>query len=565
MCFLCTLASLVCVLCVCLAVSTFASLVCCVRMPTRIHTRFARVCRMPISAPIFAYSLKRKDVRGPISVTVACVVGMVLSMVDERYFPNSPFELKAGAVIGTTIMVMDMGSSEKFYLKIFFRLVGTVLGIALGLCFGALEMRVRSPLSDPKHPGADDWNLVIFRIALLVPTVFLAGLLGKIRPVYAYPLVTFAVQVPQGMFAHSFKNALGVALSSMCAVLVAVFSILIFENLNSDSILMRTNWNAIDGVLQVMEIALTSGHTHTSEASGDTKHIHASEASVDTGGYTLGQTTGQTGELVAVLRHGVSGVEAMLHSAKRTSEDGAVNTRESQHSRFARVSESVHRSIISSESSMKTSREWRELWNLRVERDFSKIVIKPLFYLSYSLFSCMGASECLWCDNAQVYTQYYAEHVEDIPIAISGIRHVLAKFFSKRFHQPVHLEGFFNTIIESCFNNGLYSILENLSKTYFANRQVTHKNFSQRWNMSNFLRQFALINLALVEYLQSLLLLVETSEWDKADIKLKLERLSDAFDVLRNAEDKGTLVSPETSPRPLVVQYTPTDAFGFTN
>ena len=426
-----------------------------------------------------------RDIRGPVSVTVACAVGMSLALVDEHYFPFSPFALKAGGVIGTTLMVMDMASAEKFYLKIFFRTIGTVGGVALGLWYSVLESHVAATYkASAKERHADDWILVAFRIALLVPTIFICGVLGKIRPVYAYPLVVFAVQVPGGLFAKSVRDATGIALSSICAVLVAVFSIVIFENFNAESLLMETSNKAIQGVLTIFSLA-----------------AHAEAQNLDP---------------------------------------------------FVESAEKVHKAINAAESSIATYHEWRAVTWREVEHDFTGIVkaLKPLFYQSYSLFWTNTASfnaqdyraDILFCDSPELFNQHFKSLVEEIQIAVNGIKHQLEVFFATQFRQPLEVEAMLEAVIHSFLWNGLVSIQDHLRAQYIEHRSKTHTSFAQRWNMADYLRQFSLMTLALVEYVRALTLLFLIHEEDmQTKLLHQIDDLSDALDQMRNKEDPGVV------------------------
>ena len=425
------------------------------------------------------YSLRWSDFRGPLSVTVACMIGMAIAMVDERYYPQSPFALRAGTVIGATLMLMDMSSAEKFYLKVFHRTVGTVGGVALGLVYSIIEKEVVK-----NNQYKLDWVLIVFRICLLIPTIFFSGVLGKIRPHYSYPLVVFAVQVPGGLFAHSVQDATGIALSSVCAVLVAVFSIVTFDNFNSESVLMTTSNKAIQGVLCIFQLAV--------EGRGDKSELFT-----------------KTSESV--------------HKA--------INSAESSISTY-----SDWRSLLCKSVDHDFNKIVRPLKPLFYQS-------YTLFWNNTISFNAKDfKAEWLFCNEEICFAKHYKGLVDDVGIAIGGISYELGIFFSTSYHRPENIELMFDTIIESYCWHGLVAIQRDLRAEYAQHRKATHTSFSQRWNMANYLRQFGLMTVALFEYIRSLTILFDDND-KKTKILLEIDRLSDAIDDMRKNDHMPAKIS----------------------
>ena len=420
-----------------------------------------------------------KQLRGPVAVTFACMLGMCLALADEYYFKDTPFHLSAAGVMGTTLMLMDMSTSEKFYVQTFFRIVATIGGIGLGMTLAYAESFIsQSYKGDQKALHDDDWKLILYRSSTLIPLVFICTLMMKLLPKYSYPFVVFAVQTPAALFAADVKEAVGLGLSALCAVLVAIIAIVTFENFTTDSLLMDTNNRAIQGVLAIAQFALR----------GD------------------------------------------------NSSDFQSNT------------ETVHKSINSAESSITTYSQWRKITCRSVTHDYGLLIkpMKPLFYQAYSLYwgnvDSFRASEYfsqyLFCDTKEQFVEYFKPLVDGIHKAIDGIREELGEFYSHMYHDDEEVIAMLERIIDMYLWNGLCLIQENLKANYLEYRDECYSTFAQRWNMTDYLREFAMITLALVEYLRAISSLFISSEnGDKqAIIFMRLDELSEALDNLRREE-----------------------------
>ena len=420
-----------------------------------------------------------KQLRGPVAVTFACMLGMCLALADEYYFKDTPFNLSAAGVMGTTLMLMDMSTSEKFYVQTFFRIVATVGGIGLGMSLAYAESFIAHAYKgDQKQLHDDDWKLILYRSSTLIPLVFICTLMMKIFPKYSYPFVVFAVQTPAALFAANVKEAVGLGLSALCAVLVAIIAIVTFENFTTDSLLMDTNNRAIQGVLAITQFALRG------DSSSD----------------------------------------------------------------FLQNSETVHKSINSAESSIATYNQWRRITCRSVAHDYMQLIkpMKPLFYQAYSVYwgnvesfrASDYHSDYLFCDTKEQFQTYFKPHVDAIHKAIDGIRDELGQFYAHMYHDDDEVVTMLERIIDAFLWNGLCAVQEELKANYLEYRDECYSSFAQRWNMTDYLREFAMITLALVEYLRSIAsLFISTESGDKqAVIFMRLDELSEALDDLRREE-----------------------------
>ena len=433
-----------------------------------------------------------QPLRGPFAITFACVVAMAISLVDQTYFKAGPFRLRAPAVISSILLVMDIGTTEQFYLSTTLRIMGTIAGLSLGLAFSVVEESLVRSYKDPKdqrHPG--DWKLIIFRVMVLVPIIFSCTMLMKRYPKYAFPLVIMAVQTPSGLFAANVREAVSVTVSSVFAVLIAVMSIVTFENLSTENHLSENLGKAIEGVLSVVELALKSDRTLVDKFSLFTEQVHKSISTVETAIATYRQWRGLTcrtlkrdyGILVKPMR-------PLFYQAY--------------------------------------SLYWSNTESYRAEQYSSGI---------------------MFCDSKELYDKYFAEYRNQYLEAVEHIRADMAHFYSKTFHTGEEVDSTLERVLEDYMWNGMYLAQEQIRANYMQYRSECFSTFGQRWNVTDFMRHLAMMTLAFVEYFRAMTVIFLRDEDQRAQILRHLDELSDALDQLRKDEsNEASPKSPSGSP-----------------
>lgn len=437
---------------------------------------------MPTSAK---EKLTWQELKGPISVTFACFFGMLFAMLDEKYF-KTELSINSMAVISSILLLMDMDSSERFYISITFRIAGTIVGISLGLALSILEdSLVTSAYKDPEANirHEDDWKLIFFRVCVLVPIIFACTIMMRAFPKYAYPFVVLAVQTPAGLFAPTMKDATSSAMSSVLAIIVAIFSIVAFENKTTATILMETNKKAINGVLAVVRLSIRADAQTSEEFLSCSEQVHKS-----------------------------------------------ISTTENSISTYTQW-----RSI----SFRKISKDY-----------FSLVKpLRPLFYQAYSLYWGNAQSfradhysaSSLFCDTEDLYRQYFAEHVDLIEQSFSEIATELDTFYTKTFHTDEEVTTMMHKLVEGCMWKSLVTAQERIRSAYYQYRGICFGTFAQRCNVTDFIYQICMMSLALVEYFRAITDLFIENEDEEQILFRKLEELSMALDDMRKIHDPWVL------------------------
>ena len=446
-----------------------------------------RINLSPETKQVFTW----KEMRAPLSVTLAAILAMVSSLLYEYYFREAKIRIMAAAVISTTLLIMgEMGTSEKFYLRTTLRVVGVIAGLILGMIYAVCEEQLEKYLGidhseevakgAPPRYNSNDWIIILFRLFLISPTIFVCCLFMKIFPKYSYAINVMAIHCPVALLARTFLASLGITFAALLAVLVSVISIFLLDKFTTESLLMDTNRTCITGVLSVFQLAVT----------GDPE----------------------------------------------------------ERDQFLKHTDSVHKSISSAESSIDVYTQWRK-WTCRnVVHDFKALVkpTRPLFYQAYSLFWSNVAAyhaidyraDILFCNDSELYEKHFKSLVDELVISIDRVKESLTKLFKNPNMIEAEMDSVFDEILVSHLWNGIVRAQEDMKVLYLKLRKSVFSTFGQRWNMTDYLRQMALMTLALVDYLRAMVAVFQKSE-RQLRLNKVLEQVADSLDRLRKDDETG--------------------------
>lgn len=428
-----------------------------------------------------------KELKAPLSVTFAALLGMVAAMLVDYYQPRWEYQIKTAAVISTTLLIMgEMGTSEKFYLKTTLRVTGVVTGIALGILYATFErvlqrwLGIDDPKMEATHPQA--WVMLVFRVAIVSPTIFVCCVLMKVFNKYAYAINVLAIHCPTALLAKSYEASLGITMAAILAVVASAVSLLLFDKFTTESLLMDTNKKCIVGVLSVFQLAV----------SGDPENLE----------------------------------------------------------QFLTHTDAIHKSITSAESAHDTYAQWRQWTCRKVVHDFKALVkpTRPLFYQAYSLYwgnvAAYHATEyravILFCNDFESYERHFKALVDDVLICIERSKEDLGKLFDSPNMKEEEMDILFNQIIVNHVWHGLLRAQEDMKRQYMKNRKAIFSTFGQRWNMTDYLRQIAMMTLAMVDYMRAMIDVFQTPA-RRARLTKLLDEVAQALDDLRREEESSAM------------------------
>ena len=429
-----------------------------------------------------------KELKGPISVTFAAVTAMVSSLLIDYHKPKWEYSIKTATVISTTLLIMgEMGTSEKFYLKSTLRVAGVLLGISLGLLYAVFEgllMKYVDIKPGKEAESPHGWIMIPFRVGLVAPTIFVCCLLMKIYSKYSYAVSVMAIHVPTALLASTTAASVGIAMAALIAVFAAVIALLLFDKFTTESLLMETNKTCVTGVLSVFQLAMM----------GDPENLD----------------------------------------------------------QFLKHTDSIHKSISSAESAHDTYVQWRQ-WTCRtVVHDFKALVkpTRPLFYQAYSLYwgnvaayhATAYRAVILFCNDSESFVKHFKGLVDEMVIAVERIKEGFTRLYSDPSAlKEESMDLLFDDIITNWLWHGLLRAQEEMKRQYMRNRKTLFSTFGQRWNMTDYLRQIAMMTLALVDYMRALV-----AVFQKPTRQVRLNRLldevADALDELRREEEGSGMI-----------------------
>lgn len=433
--------------------------------------------------PPFYSALDWHGLQGPVSVTVAVFFGTALALIDASFFDFSPFEIEAPSVIASILLIMDKGTSESFYLAVFYRTLATVAGSSVGMLLCLIEEQIAITYKDVSKRALihdEDWKIIVFRVCLLAPLILTCAMLVKRYRSIGYPLVVFTVKMSAGLFAKSIRASISSTISGVVAVGVAVLSVVVFDNISTEAAVQKSHKKAMDGVLSVIELALEANPEFTNE--------------------------------------------------------------------FELCTDQVHKSITALEATVAVNERWCQV-TCRAPPPNQAILIqplRPLFYEAFSLYwsnvqsykadAASGAS-ILFCNNSDAFGNYYRPLLTNLLLAVNGIKLELKEFFHKSYHARQDTQAMLERIIEDHLWNGLFLAQQHMRATYSEYKDECFASFSQRCNITDFLRHVSMITLALVEYLRAIAV-IHLREGSPFMIQVSghLNQLSEALDGMRKSE-----------------------------
>jgi hypothetical protein len=450
------------------------------------HFKFARpkINLSPATKKLFTW----RELKGPFAVTFAAVFGMVSAMIIDYYKPRWEYTIKTAAVISTTLLIMgEMGTSEKFYLKSTLRVAGVLSGIALGLLYAVFEglmMKYLSITAGKESESPYGWIMIPFRVGIVSPTIFVCCLLMKIFSKYSYAINVMAIHVPVALLAPTTAASVGIAMAALIAVFSAVMALLLFDKLTTESLLMETNKTCITGVLAVFQLAIM----------GDPENLD----------------------------------------------------------QFLKHTDSIHKSISSAESAHDTYVQWRQWTCRRVVHDFKALVkpTRPLFYQAYSLYwgnvaayhATAYRAVILFCNDSESFERHFKVLVDEMVIAVERIKEGFGRLYSDPSAlKEETMDLLFDDIITNWLWHGLLRAQEEMKRQYMRNRKTLFSTFGQRWNMTDYLRQIAMMTLALVDYMRTLVGVFQSPARQVRLNKL-LDEVADALDELRREEEGSGMI-----------------------
>lgn len=191
-----------------------------------------------------------EKLKAPLSAVFALVVGGLAAVLSQA---STGVSLSPPSVIGITTIVLELGSTERFYVRSALRILGTVVGSLVGLGLGTIGASI----------GDDTAQVNV--IALQSYRLCMVGLSGFITFVgmtifqdTAYMFLMFNISLVSVLYTITIQSAITAMLSALAGVVVSILTILLFQFPKTEAILAKTHKAAVENLFTLARFAVES-------------------------------------------------------------------------------------------------------------------------------------------------------------------------------------------------------------------------------------------------------------------------------------------------------------------
>jgi hypothetical protein len=430
---------------------------------------------------------------GSLSIASACLVGMSAAMMIEYMHKPNQLPLESSLVVSTVLMLMGIGTSERFYYMTTVRMLGILIGVAIGMTLAIIETFIESTykahaLIGKGHLGVHDldWVLIIYRCVVLSPIIFICSIYMRNFERYSTAFLMVAMQCACTLLSPSLRDATAVAAGSLLALLVSTASMFTFRKYTSESLLLSTHKRAFDDVMGILQLAL----------------------------------------------------RADIHSVGK----------------FEKYAEEVEDAIAQSATSFDQYKTWRAWTGREMTHDFGDLikVVRSLYYQCYSLYWANAGSvhaeyhkaRYWFCDNMNMFDTHFKRIAQDLWESVESIKVKTDEIYESKSIQnnPELLFQSIHTIIHTYIRDSLVNGQKDLHNTFISQSSTCFSTSSQRWSMTDYLQQLSLITIAIIEYMQTLVVVFEKNTRFRDILLTELEYLAKFVPQIRDHPMESTIV-----------------------
>ena len=466
---------------------------------------------LPGKKDIGSYMIGSNEWTGPLSVTVACLVAMCIVSSIEYFKPGRYLPMDAAGCVGTVLLIMDMGTTERLYIMTTLRVCGTIVGVTIGILLALTEKQIQSHYREAgqlEHRVLGvhdlDWVIILYRIVTVGPLVFMAAVMMKRFPKYASAFLVLSIQCLAGLLAKNLRGSIAVATGGILGSVAAILSVILVTRFNSKCLLKANAQVLLDEILEITQMAIKADSQHLSE--------------------------------------------------------------------FTAHAQSIHKIISHNDSAYDTYAQWR-VWTRRECDPNLKVLIsaaRPLFYQSYALYWSNVASfhaeaynaRNMFCDNQAMFQAHFQQSAFDLVAVLANLKTSLATIHEA--DSPESIAEIFDTVLSEHLQTGLCHVQDQMSQVFMFNRNTCFSTNAQKWNMTDYLRQLAMISLAMIEYIKAMVCVFETGINQLAHVS-RLEMIAEDIDRIRrqDEQEKSVEISDLGTEGKTLVSPLPVNRFGY--
>lgn len=194
--------------------------------------------------------LSWKNLQAPLSAVAAVVLGGLCAVFSQA---STGVSLSPASVISITTIVMEFGSTERFYIRSALRILGTVMGALVGFGFGIIGIYIGDESSGKNIVALQAYRLSIVAFGALITFVGM-----KLFEQTSYAFMMFGVTMFTVVYTYTWVSAFTAMLSALAGVTVSIFTILIFQFPKADAILAKTHKIVVENLFTLVRFAVES-------------------------------------------------------------------------------------------------------------------------------------------------------------------------------------------------------------------------------------------------------------------------------------------------------------------
>ena len=384
------------------------------------------------------------NLQGPLSAAAAVVLGGLCAVLSQL---STGIALNPASVMSITTIVMELGSTEKFYVRSTLRIIGTMIGAACGFGFGAVAVVIagsnHAGFQDPEYIAAESYRLSMSAIVALVT---FSGM--KFYEKISHAFMMFGVTFFSVLYTETYISAATAVLSALAGVVCSITTILIFQFPKADVMLAETHRGAVESLFTLVKFA-----------------IEADPRCMD-----------DFDDCATTVRKALVSTQASFQI-------------------YAQWRRWTRRSVIHDFDQL--SRATRPLYYVSYCMYWS-LVESP------SAGSEIGKSTHLFCDDFLLYQKYFEQPRVSFEGAIMSIQASLTLILVKDPKDTVPPQQHLEIIVSRHLWHGCMRNIHVLKETYLDHLEECFTSIGQRWSYIEYINRSIALVLAVVAYVNAI-------------------------------------------------------------
>ena len=405
--------------------------------------RVGRLFKPVIAQPIQQVNWVRnkltwRNMQGPLSAIAAVVLGGLCAVLSQQ---STGIALSPASVISITTIVMEMGSTERFYVRSALRMLGTVIGALVGFGIAAIGIGI----SD----GTTNYvALQAFLLCMVAVGGFITFMGMKFFEETAYAFMMFGVTMFSVMYTggSDWTPAITAMLSALTGVMVSIFTILLFQFPKADLLLAETHKKAVENLFTLVKFAIELDPRSVDDFSESAKQVRSALVS-----------TGASHEIYSQWR-------------KWTQRDVDHN--------FDSLSVAT-----------------RPIYYLSYSM-FWSLVQSP------SAHACGG--RFFFCDSPIVYEKYFQSTKLRLEGSMMAIEASLSRILVRDKKDTCPPQQHMDMIVSRHLWSGCVRNIHILKEAYIEHRDEAYSHFGQHWSVCDYLHEVIALTMAICAYVHAI-------------------------------------------------------------